>query len=715
VALKVLLADDSVPAQNMGKKILTDAGYDVLTVGNGLEALRRIADTMPDIAILDIFMPGYTGLEICERLRANVATAELPVILTVGKLEPYRPEDGEHVRSNAVIVKPFAAAELTAAVRSLIGERRAEVVYSPEEPSPAHVTAPLQEDLSATDEKPLSSALAEMPAAVASGEPFFFAAESASAGDAVEEPSGPESLVFNPDAGRTPFSASAVEASPAELDLPAETGSSAFTEFDLDLDAPTFYSAVPEPTGAAMESRQSEPEPSAQDEMDHNAAADGMMAETESAATAAEPAIATGGELAESVEEPAPEEAVCAAVAPVEMEVPALDVMANGTLVEEQEVVAAIHSLTPDIAVSDVTEIEVEAPGAYASEHPQEITLEDGAVEGEVFPAATAEQLAQDEAARKQAFEDLFNSDVPFPLEEDSIPNPAPEMVTPPSLSEISNPELCESELEPEIVMERHLDDHMDGNSLVAPAASPEAVEEFEPTLAVDPNFEGEPQLEGPPSSSAPFVEIEQPPVEGAPVEAVPVEVAPVEVAQVENEFPAPVASPERSELVAEVAKVEALLVQMQAVRQVDDPAGHAHTGAEFRQSETEPYLQSFGGAAQAESAPVHAEEETKVEAAAEPEAVAARVETELPEAVAAPAQLEPEVEPELVSSPLETTPEELAHSRAEASVDESFFASAPANGLHEAERVHKAVELVFDRFKPLLVAAIVRELVRRD
>jgi len=73
--LHVLLADDSVPAQNMGKKILVDAGYDVLTVSNGLEALRKISESTPDIAILDIFMPGYTGLEICERLRASAPTA----------------------------------------------------------------------------------------------------------------------------------------------------------------------------------------------------------------------------------------------------------------------------------------------------------------------------------------------------------------------------------------------------------------------------------------------------------------------------------------------------------------------------------------------------------------------------------------------------------------------------------------------------------------
>ena len=128
--LHVLLADDSVPAQNMGKKILADAGYCVQTVSNGLEALRKIAEHAPDIAILDIFMPGYTGLEVCERLRASAATAALPVILTVGKLEPYRPEDGEHVHSNAVIVKPFAAAELVSAVRSLIGTEATEAPHS---------------------------------------------------------------------------------------------------------------------------------------------------------------------------------------------------------------------------------------------------------------------------------------------------------------------------------------------------------------------------------------------------------------------------------------------------------------------------------------------------------------------------------------------------------------------------------------------------------
>jgi len=117
----ILLADDSAPAKNLGKKILEDAGYAVIACSNGLEAKRKMDETTPDLAIFDIFMPGYTGLELCQRLRGNPATAAVPVILTVGKLEPYRAEDGEQVHANAVLTKPFGDEELVAAVRRLIG------------------------------------------------------------------------------------------------------------------------------------------------------------------------------------------------------------------------------------------------------------------------------------------------------------------------------------------------------------------------------------------------------------------------------------------------------------------------------------------------------------------------------------------------------------------------------------------------------------------
>ncbi|MBI1740228.1 MAG: response regulator [Candidatus Koribacter versatilis] len=119
MARKILLADDSVTAQNMGRKILTDAGYDVITVNNGSAALKRVAEHKPDLVVLDVYMPGYSGLEVCARLKDAPETARIPILLTVGKLEPFKPEEANRVRADAFIVKPFEASELLSVLTRL--------------------------------------------------------------------------------------------------------------------------------------------------------------------------------------------------------------------------------------------------------------------------------------------------------------------------------------------------------------------------------------------------------------------------------------------------------------------------------------------------------------------------------------------------------------------------------------------------------------------
>lgn len=104
-------------AQNMGKKILSDAGYDVVAVSNGAAAVKKIAEQKPDIIILDVYMPGYSGLEVCEKVRGSLETLKIPVLLTVGKMEPYKPEDANRVKADGVIIKPFEASDLLAIVK----------------------------------------------------------------------------------------------------------------------------------------------------------------------------------------------------------------------------------------------------------------------------------------------------------------------------------------------------------------------------------------------------------------------------------------------------------------------------------------------------------------------------------------------------------------------------------------------------------------------
>jgi CheY-like chemotaxis protein len=119
LARKILLADDSVTAQNMGRKILTDAGYEVITVNNGSAALKKIAEHKPDLIVLDVYMPGYSGLEVCQRIKENKETSRIPILLTVGKLEPFKPEEARRARADAFVVKPFEASELLTALTKL--------------------------------------------------------------------------------------------------------------------------------------------------------------------------------------------------------------------------------------------------------------------------------------------------------------------------------------------------------------------------------------------------------------------------------------------------------------------------------------------------------------------------------------------------------------------------------------------------------------------
>lgn len=119
MARKVLLADDSVTAQNMGRRIMTDAGYEVITVNNGSAALKKIHESQPDLIVLDVYMPGYGGLEVCQRLKESEVTMKIPVLLTVGKMEPFKVDEAKRVHADGHIIKPFDASELLSALTKL--------------------------------------------------------------------------------------------------------------------------------------------------------------------------------------------------------------------------------------------------------------------------------------------------------------------------------------------------------------------------------------------------------------------------------------------------------------------------------------------------------------------------------------------------------------------------------------------------------------------
>jgi CheY-like chemotaxis protein len=116
---RVLLVDDSPHAQRIGERILTEEGFEVVTVSNADSALVRIEDVDPDVVIADVVMPGRTGYEICQYLKMNPRRRHVRVILTAGVLEAIDEARAQQVEADASIKKPFEASALVNTVRPL--------------------------------------------------------------------------------------------------------------------------------------------------------------------------------------------------------------------------------------------------------------------------------------------------------------------------------------------------------------------------------------------------------------------------------------------------------------------------------------------------------------------------------------------------------------------------------------------------------------------
>lgn len=117
---KVLVVDDTPQNVKLLADILMAKGYTAITAASGEEALSKFAAETPDIVLLDIMMPGLSGYDVCRRIRADPATALLPVVL-VTSLDPHAERlKGIEAGADDFVQKPFNQAELLARVRSLL-------------------------------------------------------------------------------------------------------------------------------------------------------------------------------------------------------------------------------------------------------------------------------------------------------------------------------------------------------------------------------------------------------------------------------------------------------------------------------------------------------------------------------------------------------------------------------------------------------------------
>ena len=160
---RILLVDDSPHAQRMGERILTEEGFEVVTISNADSALIRLDDVSPDVVIADTVMPGRTGYDICHYLKLSPRHRHVKVILTAGVLEPLDEEQCKRVEADATLKKPFEASALIGAVEPLARaavEARAQQTSAPESGAVAAATrAPVLPFIAVVDAEQVRAAV----------------------------------------------------------------------------------------------------------------------------------------------------------------------------------------------------------------------------------------------------------------------------------------------------------------------------------------------------------------------------------------------------------------------------------------------------------------------------------------------------------------------------------------------------------------------------
>ncbi|GAV21797.1 response regulator transcription factor [Carboxydothermus pertinax] len=116
--MKILVVDDETPIVELIKFNLEREGYKVLEAYDGIRALEIIKKELPDLIILDIMLPGMSGLEVCKNIRNNEKTAEIPIIMLSARGEEVDKILGLELGADDYMVKPFSPRELVARVKA---------------------------------------------------------------------------------------------------------------------------------------------------------------------------------------------------------------------------------------------------------------------------------------------------------------------------------------------------------------------------------------------------------------------------------------------------------------------------------------------------------------------------------------------------------------------------------------------------------------------
>lgn len=121
--MTILVADDDRDIRDLVTFKLQQAGHTVVAVEDGGQALAKAREIVPDLMVLDVMMPGLSGMDVTRQARADAALADVPIILLTAKAQEMDVDAGFAIGADDYITKPFSPRELVTRVQAVLARR----------------------------------------------------------------------------------------------------------------------------------------------------------------------------------------------------------------------------------------------------------------------------------------------------------------------------------------------------------------------------------------------------------------------------------------------------------------------------------------------------------------------------------------------------------------------------------------------------------------